>query len=821
MTASQSVRPRFFEEQFLDAEDLTALVEYSRLARARHDLGAHTWGIGIGLQLAEIDSPGGVEVYVQPGYAWDGFGRPVVINSPYKISAGLFSSIPFDAALDNSQPSGRPIEVWVEYIESPVGGPSDSSAVCSAGDQYSRIAESFRLRVGDIADLEDRRDPVIIGGRTGDAQEALKLWGGSSDQIIADASIPHQSFPKPEAGARWLIPLGVVRWLPPTDSSQSGEFILRSDADVETSNRKRRYAGVVAETVNASRGFIRLRNRFSAENPRVWSDDLVWCEGSLRVEGDTSILGGSIALKDANNGDSQTPFTVRRIESNPLPPGSRGKDLLVQIGSSDAGKNRLVVGPVQEDGGIPTEVLVVRDNGNVGIGSSQPDSPLTVRGTGDEERSIGLESADGREAWTISQKAVGVNGLNITESSANASRFMIRQGGNIGVNTPDPSNQLHVSGNTGIRQNRLYISGGDRASNAWCSMSYNAHHNTNNSGWVFPDPAKAAVSVEMDDRDGTPRFVVQTTTTSNKTTWVPRFTINGNSGAASINGSVDINGGMDINGRVDISGRTDITGGSRIGGSLDVGGPTTIAGNTGIGIEAGAAPAARLHVVDSRSGAANHIGSHVSCIENTSTTTNADVLALKVGHTKPTEGSNFITFFGGSTAVGAIEGNSAGGIKFKSTGADYAEWVQKLDSTESFETGDIVGIVNGCVTHSTSNADHLLAISSAPIILGNTPKDGDTQEYEQVAMMGQVPVKVRGLVNSGDFILASGQDDGVGIAVSPEDISMEDFGRVLGAAWEGSDNAELKLIRVGIGLTMNKFFAALVMRLATKSVIPG
>ena len=51
--------------------------------------------------------------------------------------------------------------------------------------------------------------------------------------------------------------------------------------------------------------------------------------------------------------------------------------------------------------------------------------------------------------------------------------------------------------------------------------------------------------------------------------------------------------------------------------------------------------------------------------------------------------------------------------------------------------------------------------------------------------MGQVPVFVKGVVQSGDFILASGQNDGLGIAVSIENLKSLTL-KTLWVAWSGS-----------------------------------
>src|SRR5688572_21946839 len=105
MDTEQILRPRFYEQQYLGAADLAAAVDYGRLHDARHLLGGHTWGISIGLQLKERTVPGGtLEVSVQPGFAWDGFGRPIVVVDPYRIPVERFASLLYDPVRD--EPNG-------------------------------------------------------------------------------------------------------------------------------------------------------------------------------------------------------------------------------------------------------------------------------------------------------------------------------------------------------------------------------------------------------------------------------------------------------------------------------------------------------------------------------------------------------------------------------------------------------------------------------------------------------------------------------------------------------------------------------------------
>ena len=76
--AGQDQRPRFYESQYLGADDMNAVVEYGHVQIARHELGPHRRGIAVGLDLIESPTPGAPErrnVTLAPGWPIDGFGR--------------------------------------------------------------------------------------------------------------------------------------------------------------------------------------------------------------------------------------------------------------------------------------------------------------------------------------------------------------------------------------------------------------------------------------------------------------------------------------------------------------------------------------------------------------------------------------------------------------------------------------------------------------------------------------------------------------------------------------------------------------------------
>ena len=127
------------------------------------------------------------------------------------------------------------------------------------------------------------------------------------------------------------------------------------------------------------------------------------------------------------------------------------------------------------------------------------------------------------------------------------------------------------------------------------------------------------------------------------------------------------------------------------------------------------------------------------------------------------------------------------GVVYHSGFADYAEWLERAPGELPMEPGTIVGIKGGLVYRDTEHgASHFLVVSHNPILLGNNPAEEREGDFEMISFMGQVRVKVAGPVSKGDFILPSGNSDGLGIAVHPTKMQTGDFARVVGVAWENS-----------------------------------
>jgi hypothetical protein len=475
MPANQTQRPKFYEEQYLGAADLTAAVDYGRIQQARHALGAHTWGIATGLDLKETPQPGGaVTVHLLPGYAWDGYGRPIVVLSPYKIPEELFSAIKFDKNQDKDG-KGRLIAIWLRYDELATRPPKPGFESCEGGEQYARIQETFRIEIDDKPSPTDRYSGVTIASKSlTDAKTALQAFDPSAP-LLYDEAVPHQTFPDLQTRVRWLVPIGYVRWLPVENSP--GHFVARDDSgasgaekDSDKIRRVRRYIGVVTEEIEEADRAIRLRDRgkdpaasfYSAPTLQQIKDstnDLVWVEGHLRVVGNAKLCDGKLDFRDVQGDDANVPLTIRRTEN--AGPGARA--LQVSIGNGPTNKHRFGVGPLQ--GGAVDEKFSVVGNGNVGIGTTDPQLKLEIRG-----EHFGRD--DDKATLHLWGSRIGDVGNEILFVRAFDGGVVAFDGNNnrVGVGTKAPVAKLEVAGDLALQK---MAPGATRALAAGATMCWN------------------------------------------------------------------------------------------------------------------------------------------------------------------------------------------------------------------------------------------------------------------------------------------------------------------------------------------------------------
>jgi len=216
------------------------------------------------------------------------------------------------------------------------------------------------------------------------------------------------------------------------------------------------------------------------------------------------------------------------------------------------------------------------------------------------------------------------------------------------------------------------------------------------------------------------------------------------------------------------------------------------------------------------SGVGTLAGNHVALFESTAAS-GGDGVAIRIGEGTLNSTNQFVTFLGAENHVagrissfdltdelpeqsGLDTENLNQGVVYGSRGADYAEWLEKEDPSLDFKVGEVVGVHGGKISRITAGADHVLTISMAPIVLGNMPDADRKQDFEKVGFLGQVPALVSGKVQVGDYILASGKNDGLAVAVAADLINLDNMDRIIGKAWSASSQSNPKLINVSVGL---------------------
>src|SRR5262249_24132852 len=138
MSETLPQRPTFSNGQYIGANDLNATVDYARDESERLALSGRTWGIATGLALVEItDATGAIQMYIEPGIAWDGYGRPIVVVTPAPVTAEMFADLG----------SGNQM-VWLQYRAVDMQMIAPGFQTCGAGDPATRIAETYAIVTG-------------------------------------------------------------------------------------------------------------------------------------------------------------------------------------------------------------------------------------------------------------------------------------------------------------------------------------------------------------------------------------------------------------------------------------------------------------------------------------------------------------------------------------------------------------------------------------------------------------------------------------------------------------------------------------------------
>jgi len=144
-------------------------------------------------------------------------------------------------------------------------------------------------------------------------------------------------------------------------------------------------------------------------------------------------------------------------------------------------------------------------------------------------------------------------------------------------------------------------------------------------------------------------------------------------------------------------------------------------------------------------------------------------------------------------------------VQYSSKHADYAEWLRCIDHNEDIERGDIVAVIGGQITKNLKNAEQIMVVSEQPSLLGNRPSKNLYRKGNAVTFIGQTTVNVLGEVTTGDYIVAKNDNSGYGIAINPDNMSIENYRFSVGRAWESNPSPQLKKVNTVIGIHNGEF----------------
>jgi hypothetical protein len=357
MDADRIVRVRYFNRQFLRPQDFTDEQAYHVALRRRHNIAGHSWGIVDGLSLSTDGGP----LVVEPGFAWDGYGREIALIERLTVP-------PLPPALVAGETA---YDIWLCYgrigsDQAPVG-----YAACGAdATAYYRWQELPQLQVTEADDTVDADHPP--GVPDGDL-----AFG-------AERTAPEQDRP-------WPVLLGRIHR-------------AAGDGHITLDGSGRRYAGLVAESVEHPDGSARLDLgaaapgdpvRFAVRAPAagdalfdVTGDGTVTAHGTLTVQGELRIDAGAVSFPPAEAGQ---PAAARPWQLYGVRVGNQ-RELRVEL--PQGADNSLVVGTWSDQNTFTPCLTVSSDNtvtvhGTLNVlGKLDPRGGLTAQPEGDQARAL-------------------------------------------------------------------------------------------------------------------------------------------------------------------------------------------------------------------------------------------------------------------------------------------------------------------------------------------------------------------------------------------------------------------------------------------------
>ncbi len=280
-----------------------------------------------------------------------------------------------------------------------------------------------------------------VGIGTASPNNPLEVMGS----VRADNfSVPNPNNPSATVGLNWHDDVARIRYGGSGIGNSNG-FVIQGTGD-STKLRLLNDGSLGLATSEPQARLHVLTKNLSIDSSALNSDEII-------VEAQDAVLGlysepqgdwaSAIALKEVSGGLLVDTWGIAR-QTNPS-----GSELYFTYGPSD----NYAANPI---------ILALEPGGNVGIGTSNPNSnrALTIQGidTGSASNWLQFRNAAGTDEWHMNNVS---GGLNFVESGVANNRLFLQEGGNIGVGTDDPLQRLHVTGNVRADGDLLGFNGND------------------------------------------------------------------------------------------------------------------------------------------------------------------------------------------------------------------------------------------------------------------------------------------------------------------------------------------------------------------------
>jgi len=359
MSDEDTKRLNYYNGQYLDFQDFQDEQKYHIDMRRRHNIAHHSWGIVTGLELERKETQEGSKIYktfIMPGMAIDGYGREIIVRSPVELDTKIIKEKLAGVSLPVR------LNIWISYHLEKSDPPQPGYEVCDNKSQFIRIRETCSIIYENSPSFKDV-DPNTFNARP-------KPHKGSSDD-------PREH--------PWPIYIGTITW--DKESGDSSQKIITEvdNHDVHDDRNKRRYIGLIGEEVWSPTGGL-------AFNPRDGNVGIGTTDPEFQL--DVRKTGKHVARFGKDDGNALTiDVACGQGLANIVAGAKVENDKYVFIGKRGSSRLRLHDGSMQlmtstvgiQDTNVGSDVqwnkgLSINEEGNIGIGKTNPKAKLDVDG---------------------------------------------------------------------------------------------------------------------------------------------------------------------------------------------------------------------------------------------------------------------------------------------------------------------------------------------------------------------------------------------------------------------------------------------------------